>query len=398
MEKAQTIKQQSREVKYLHAVLIHIMENPTENPVERAMEYSEVKATEKKKFTSIFDQIKAAHANAPVELKRNKDSDILLVDGTNNFIRCWTVVPTLNDHGEHVGGITGFLTSLGYAIKLLRPTRVIVVFDGQGGSKRRKDLYPDYKNKRSTPKRVNRAYEDMSDPAMEHKAIIDQMGTLVSFLKELPVSVIAVDYIEADDTIGYIATQMFKNSRITIMSADKDFLQLVNDRVSIWSPVKKKVYGVADIINEYGIHPTNFIYYRILEGDKSDNIDGVGGIQIATAKKIFPMLAEAQETSVERILELAKDRVNEKKAFANIVEKADVVTRNYMLMQLKDPNFSPSLQLKVASATEMIYPYNKFHFIQKMTSRGMHATIPNYHAWLQEVFQPLSTLATIKSE
>lgn len=351
----------------------------------------------KKKFTSIFAQIKAEHANAPSVLRRDKNSNILLVDGTNNFIRCWTVVPTLNDHGEHVGGITGFLTSLGYAIKLLQPTRVIIVFDGQGGSKRRKDIYPEYKNHRSSPKRVNRAYEDMSDPATEHKAIVDQMGTLIGFLKELPVSVISIDYIEADDTIGYIATQMFKKSHVTIMSGDKDFLQLVSDRVSIWSPTKKKVYGVADIVNEYGIHPTNFIYYRILEGDKSDNIDGVGGIQLATAKKIFPILAEAQETSVERLLEIAKDRVNEKKAYSNIVERAEIVARNYTLMQLKDPNFTPGLQMKVEAATEMIHQYNKFHFIQKMNSHGMHATIPNYHAWLQEVFQPLSTLATIQN-
>jgi 5'-3' exonuclease len=344
----------------------------------------------KKKFTSILAQIKAEHANAPTALNTDKNSRILLVDGTNNFIRCWIATPTLNDHGEHVGGISGFLLSIGYAIKLFRPTRVIIVFDGQGGSKRRKDLYPEYKSQRSTPKRINRAYEDMSDPEMEHKAIIEQMSTLIGFLKYLPVSVIAIDYIEADDAIGYISTQMFKESKITIMSGDKDFLQLVNERVSIWSPIKKKAYGISDIISEYGVHPTNFVYYRILEGDKSDNIPGVGGIQLATAKKIFPMLAESTETSVARILELAKDRINERKAFANIVENADIVSRNYMLMQLKDPNFSPSLQLKVETATEMIYPYNKLHFIQKMSSHGMHSTIPNYHAWLQEVFWPLS--------
>ncbi len=81
----------------------------------------------KKKFSSIFSQIKAEHASLPVNTKKDKNSDVLVVDGTNNFIRCWTVVPTLSDNGDHVGGVSGFLSSLGYAIKLLRPTRVIIV-------------------------------------------------------------------------------------------------------------------------------------------------------------------------------------------------------------------------------------------------------------------------------
>ena len=101
------------------------------------------------KFKSIFDQIKQEHTNAPANFARTKNSNILVVDGTNSFIRCWTVVPTLNDNGEHVGGISGFLTSMGYAIKMLKPTRVIIVFDGKGGSLKRKKLYQEYKDKRA---------------------------------------------------------------------------------------------------------------------------------------------------------------------------------------------------------------------------------------------------------
>jgi len=348
----------------------------------------------KNKFTSLFAQVRAEHAAAPVSLNRTKDSDILVVDGTNNFIRCWTVVPTLSDNGDHVGGISGFLSSMGYAIKLLKPTRVIVVFDGKGGSERRKKLYPDYKQHRAPAMRVNRAYEDMSDPKSEQEAMIQQMIKLIDFLRSLPVSVISVDYIEADDAIAYIATQMYPKSNITIMSGDKDFLQLVNDRVVVWSPIKKKVYGVQDIINEYGIHPTNFVYYRALEGDNSDNIPGVKGVGLKTARKVFPMLTESKETSVEELLLRAKDGVNEKKVYANVVENAEILSRNYALMQLKEPNFSPSLQMQINSSAERIYDYNKFQFIQKLTAHGMHGSIPNFHVWLGEVFQPLSVFAS----
>lgn len=348
----------------------------------------------KKKFTSIFAQIKSEHAAIPVNTKTDKNSDILVVDGTNNFIRCWTVVPTLSDNGEHVGGVSGFLSSLGYAIKLLRPTRVIIVFDGKGGSERRRKLYPQYKEGRKVMKRLNRAYEDMSDGDTEQKSVVEQMGKLVSFLQELPTSIISVDYIEADDTIGYIATQMYKESRITIMSADKDFLQLVNDRVQVWSPIKKKVYGVQDIINEYGVHPTNFVYYRIMEGDSSDKIDGISGIGLKTAIKRFPMLTESAETSVEKILERANNCINESKVYSNVSENSEILKRNYLLMQLKDPNFSPSLQMKIEESVERIHEFNKFRFIQKLTAYGMHSSIPNFHVWLQEVFYPLSVLAT----
>jgi len=328
----------------------------------------------KNKYKSIFAQIKNEHAGSPVKAAK-RDDHILVVDGLNQFIRAWVVVPTLSSNGDHVGGVSGFLSSLGCAIKLLRPTRVIVVFDGKGGSERRRKMYPQYKEGRSVTKRLNRAYEEMSDGQTEQKSVVEQMGKLVSFLQELPVSIVSIDHIEADDTIGYIATQMYKDSRITIMSADKDFMQLVNDRVQIWSPVKKKIYGVQDIINEYGIHPINFIYYRILEGDTSDNIDGVKGVGLKTAIKSFPMLTESAETSVEKIILRAKDC-------------------NYMLMQLKDPNFAPALQLKIEESVERIHKFNKLHFIQKLTSYGMHSSISNFHVWLQEVFYPLSVLAT----
>ena len=348
---------------------------------------------DKKKFQSIFAQIKAEHAALPISAKKDKNSDVLVVDGTNNFIRCWTIVPTLSDNGEHVGGTSGFLSSLGYAIKLLRPTRVIVVFDGKGGSERRRKLYPQYKAGRKVVKRLNRAYEDMSDIETEQKAMYDQMGKLVSFLQELPVSIISIDYIEADDTIAYIATQMFKDSHVTIMSGDRDFMQLVSDRVQIWSPIKKKIYGVQDVINEYEVHPSNFVYYRMLEGDDSDNIGGVKGIGIKTAIKCFPMLTESAETSVDNIINRAKDCINEKKAYNSIVENENIVRRNYELMQLKDPNFAGILQLSIEEQVNKINKFNKFHFIQKLTTYGMHSSIPNFHVWLQEVFYPLSVFS-----
>lgn len=106
------------------------------------------------------------------------------------------------------------------------------------------------------------------------------------------------------------------------------------------------------------------------------------------------MIADAKEYSVEEMLRFSRDKMNEKKGYASILENSEIVSRNYQLMQLKTPDFSGGLQMKIVEGTEKIYAYNKFHFIQSLTTHGMHSSIPNYHIWLQEVFQPLATLAT----
>lgn len=352
-------------------------------------------AIDKSKLFSLFDNIKQEHRDADgnvIVKQRTRNSDVLIVDGTNSFIRTWTVVPTLNDNGEHVGGVSGFLTSLGYAIKLLTPTRVIVVFDGKGGSQRRRSIYPDYKAGRKPIKRLNRQYDDLLDDVGEEKNMYHQMSILADFLTSLPVTVLSIDYIEADDVIAYLAHHVFSKpeEKVTIMSADKDFYQLINEHVSVWSPVKKKVYGVRDIVNEYGIYPQNFVFSRVLEGDKSDNIDGIKGIGRKTAIKRFPMLTESTQVDLEKLLGYAMDRANENAVYAKVTEQSDKVTRNHLLMQLSEPSISGALQMRILDSTKTYYELNKFTFVQKLTKYSMHNSIPNHHVWIQEVFYPLS--------
>ena len=106
------------------------------------------------------------------------DDKVLIIDGLNTFIRVFSVIPTTNDDGIHVGGIVGFLRSIGYTINMFRPTRVIIVFDGKGGSTRRRKLYPEYKAKRKTKYRVNRAY-DFASPEDEKQNMIMQLQRIV---------------------------------------------------------------------------------------------------------------------------------------------------------------------------------------------------------------------------
>ena len=191
------------------------------------------------KYLSILDEIKKHGGDVD---STNPNEKVLIIDGLNTFIRVFSVIPTTNDDGIHIGGIVGFLKSVGYAVKMLAPTRTIIVFDGKGGSTRRRKIYPEYKQNRRTKYRVNRSY-DFASEEDEKQNMIMQIQRTVEYLETLPLTVLSYDNIEADDTIGYLCKQVFTHSKqVVVMSTDKDFLQLANGRTKIWSPTKKKFY------------------------------------------------------------------------------------------------------------------------------------------------------------
>ena len=155
----------------------------------------------------------------------------------------------LNEDGEHIGGITGFLYSIGKCVRDFKPSRCIIVFDGVGGSKRRKKIYKDYKGNRANKTRLRRHDHHFANIEQEQEAMRYQFSRLVSYLDALPVTFLSMDGIEADDTIAYIA-QLYKekSKKITIVSTDRDFYQLVNDQIEIWSPIKKKMYDTERVL------------------------------------------------------------------------------------------------------------------------------------------------------
>lgn len=326
---------------------------------------------------------------------RSYNSDVLIIDGLNTYFRAFMANPTINDNGVHIGGIAGFLQSIGYASKLLNPTRIIIVFDGVGGSMKRKKIYPEYKAKRTTKLRYNRAYEDLSSSELEEKNIQVQLLRLVNYLDTLPVTVMSIDHVEADDTIAYIANDYLKDAnRVYIMSSDKDFLQLVNDKIQIWSPTKKKLYGCAEILLEYGISCENFINYRVLAGDVSDNIDGIKGSGLKTILKCFPHFKESQYYSNESILEYCRLNQSKYKLYSQIIKNSDILERNYRLMQLKDTQLQSGTQLRVGEILEKKQGFlDKGKFGLLLSQDKMQQIINNYNVWLSEAFgQPNSYL------
>lgn len=342
-------------------------------------------SNEKKKLFSLFENIKEDVGVSG--LQKTTNSDILIVDGLNTFIRSFMAVPSMNDDGMHTGGIAGFLKSVGYAIKLLNPTRVIVVFDGNGGSQKRRKIYPEYKKGRKTRIKFNRTYDEMSSSDIEQKNLKMELLRLVNYLEVLPITVMAIDNIEADDTIAYLAEQTFKDSNVTIMSSDKDFLQLASDKIKIWSPTKKKIFGCKEIVDEYGITCNNFIFYRSMEGDDSDNIPGINGAGLKTILKCFPFLADERQTSLQEIYNYAENNKSKYKLYEKVLSEKLTLERNYELMQLKDTQIQSFTQLRIEEIIQKPVPHiNKLAFSKLINEDKMWSNLPNYMVWLNETW------------
>ena len=346
-------------------------------------------SSEKKRLFSLFENIKE---DVGTGLKKNTNSDILLVDGLNNYIRCFASIPSLNEDGLHTGGIAGFLKSIGFAIKLLSPTRVIIVFDGKGGSQKRRKIYPGYKNGRKTDIKLNRNYEELSSSQIESVNFKKELIRTVNYLDTLPVTVMAIDQIEADDTIAYLARDTFKDSNVTIMSTDKDFLQLASDKIKIWSPTKKKIFGCKEIVDEYGITCNNFIYYRIMEGDTSDNIPGLDGVGLKRVVKAFPFLGDEQQSSLQEIYNYSENNKSKYKIYQTVLDNKLTIERNLELMQLKDTQVQSFTQLRIEEIINTpIRKIDKMSFTKLITEDKMWNNIPNYHIWLNECFGKLNS-------
>jgi 5'-3' exonuclease len=316
--------------------------------------------------------------------------EVLIVDGYNTFIRCFAAIPTLNEDGLHTGGMSGFLKSVGYALKLLKSDRCVVVFDGPGGSYKRRKIYPDYKAHKRTKIRLNRIYDENLSLGEEEASLKKQLQRLVGYLQYLPVNMVSLDNVEADDTIAHLALDYFKDFKVSIMSADKDFLQLVDARINVWSPTKKKLYGQADVSNEYGFHPTNFVYFRTLDGDTSDNIDGIKGCGAKTILKAFPFLREPTKATLDKIQQYATDHRGDLKVYDNVLNNWDIVVRNYELMQLTETQLTTMAQLHCKEVLDAKIPtLNKFELAKLIMEDKLWNNIPNYQTWVTEVFTKL---------
>jgi 5'-3' exonuclease len=293
----------------------------------------------------------------------------------------------LNPDGHHIGGLTGFLKSIGYAIRMSDPTKVVVIFDGIGGSNARRNLYPEYKANRNSSRITN--HNIFSSKDEESESINNQISRLIQYLQCLPVTVISIDGLEADDIIGYLANKFQahdETQKVTIMSADKDFLQLVSDKVHCYSPTKKKIYTPKEVLEEYGVSSSNFLNYKILMGDTSDNIPGITGLGPKKLIKLFPELINNTKVELDEIISTSADKVDENKLYLSVVERRHQLLINNQLMSLDGGFLSPENKQLVKDAFNNSYELNIPIFLQLYSNDKLGESIPNASSWLLQLF------------
>lgn len=324
------------------------------------------------------------------------ENRILIVDGLNLFLRNFAVLNYINPQGTHIGGLSGFLRSLGSLVKQIQPTSIYIVFDGIGSSLNRKNLIPEYKSGRKN-NRVNANIFDHIDDENESKA--DQIGRLIEYLQCLPVKIISIDKVEADDIIAFLSVESTKNkeTRSFIVSSDKDFLQLVDDNITFYAAMEKEFYTPKKVKEKYGIHPHNFLTYKTLMGDGSDKIPGVKGLGLKKLPKMFPQLCEDKICTLEDIFNIAKDNYEKHDIYCRVIMDFEKLKNNRKVMDLGNPMLD-DLEKEFILDTVKKAPYklNIAEFLKLYHQDGLGNVLKNVEYWIRENFDKIDRYNRIK--
>jgi len=254
--------------------------------------------------------------------KIKKTDHFYLIDGSGYIFRAYYALPPLTrkSDGLPTGAVSGFCSMLFKLLEdsksennLQKPTHFAVIFDSARKTFRN-EIYSDYKANRSDPP------EDLA-PQFEYIR-----KSVISF--NLP-SVDLINY-EADDLIATYTQQILeKGAKVTIVSSDKDLMQLYKKDVRIFDPMKNKFITPEDINNKFGVDPKKVIDVQALAGDSSDNVPGVPGIGVKTAAELINKYG-----TLEKLLDKANE-IKQNKRRETLIENKDKAIISKKLVTLK---------------------------------------------------------------
>jgi 5'-3' exonuclease len=232
-----------------------------------------------------------------------------LIDGNNLYKIGYEGVRDLFSGNNHIGGIYHFINTIRKFLEEQNYDKVIVCWDSETNTSVRKELYPNYKAQRR-----NEMSEDQEESYLHQRRRVKQ------YLEEVFVRQVEVPNNESDDLIAYYC-KIALDENITIFSGDKDFTQLISERVQIYYPIKKEYYKLGDMISldKVNIPHQNVLLTKVFVGDTSDNISGIDGLGVKTLVKLFPMLQEKSCTITE-ILDNAR-LIQQEKKVPKIIDK-----------------------------------------------------------------------------
>jgi len=316
---------------------------------------------------------------------------VLLIDGLNLFFRNFAMLNIVNEHGVHVGGLGGFIRSLGTLINAIQPTSMYVVFDGEGSATNRKNLLPEYKSGRNLSRITNwEIFEDVGD---EHDAKVDQIIRLIQYLKCLPVKTVALDKVEADDIIAHLSYKLSTehDSQCFIVSSDKDFIQLINNKITVYRPIEKDYYTPDTVKEKFGVLPENFLQYKVLMGDASDKVPGIKGLGDKKLSKLFPELGERIIT-LDEIIELSAQKHKENIIYSRVVFEENNLRKTTMIMDLHNPMMDDLEKKFIEDLISKNSPVlNVETFLRLYQEDGLRHLIKNPEFWINNQFRTLNS-------
>ena len=173
--------------------------------------------------------------------------------------------------------------------------------------------------------------------------------------------------------ISYVKNKpTFKKWQKVIVSADKDFIQLLDEFTVLHRPIQKEYLNKNNVVDKFRIHPTNFALARAIVGDSSDNLPGVPRVGLETVAKRFPFLKEDVTYYLGSIIEECKDPKNKQKVYKNILESKELIKNNYDIMQLSSPMLSIQAKQGIDDTFEQYKPhYNQTEMRKLMLQDGV---------------------------
>ncbi|SHL11640.1 DNA polymerase I [Bradyrhizobium lablabi] len=258
----------------------------------------------------------AAKPDAVKSLK--KGDHVFLVDGSSYIFRAYHALPPLNrkSDGLQVNAVLGFCNMLWKLLRDMpednRPTHLAIIFDKSEITFRNK-LYPDYKAHRP--------------PAPDD--LIPQFGLIRDAVRAFDLPCLEQGGFEADDLIATYAREAGeRGATAIIVSSDKDLMQLVTDKVTMYDTMKDRRIGIAEVIEKFGVPPEKVVEVQALAGDSTDNVPGVPGIGIKTAAQLIVEYGDL-ETLLKRAGEIKQPKRRE--ALIENAEKARISRKLVLL-------------------------------------------------------------------
>jgi DNA polymerase-1 len=249
-----------------------------------------------------------------------KGDHVFLVDGSSYIFRAYHALPPLSrkSDGLQVNAVLGFCNMLWKLLRDMppdhRPTHLAIIFDKSEVTFRNK-LYPDYKAHRP--------------PAPDD--LIPQFPLIREAVRAFDLPCLEQAGFEADDLIATYAREAGERGAIaTIVSSDKDLMQLVTDKVTMYDTMKDRRIGIAEVIEKFGVPPEKVVEVQALAGDSTDNVPGVPGIGIKTAAQLI-----VEYGDLETLL-LRAGEIKQPKRREALIENAEKARISRQLVLLDD--------------------------------------------------------------